>query len=77
MADFITDLVSDIIAGRNALEEMVCESAVQGGLHGVIVIEGGIGLHSVEVSPLVPYGNLLRFPSVEAVERWKENGCPL
>lgn len=73
--DLIHDYLDKLIEARAATIEQAIEAALQGGEHGVSVIDIP-GNTSARVDPRVPYGHQFTFPSLSAYHKWIENGCP-
>jgi hypothetical protein len=56
--DLVTEYLNDKAFQQAAKVEAACEAAVQGGKHGVFVIQHADGTVSPAVNPLVPYGQI-------------------
>jgi hypothetical protein len=76
--DIIRQLTMTQIAMQHqALETMAERMLVDPAGRGImVVLDSEAGTRTYRLDPGVPFGHIFEFPSQDAVERWRDLGCP-
>ena len=65
----ISQYAEDVLLARARSIETTVEAAIQGGEHGVAVVNVD-GATASKIDPLVPYGHIFEFPTADAYRRF-------